>query len=87
VLGADLNAGDYDRRTPLHLAASNGQLETISYLVKQCVEMNPRDRWSATPLDDAADQDVEYMLIKNGAVNGEKSSSYQASTQIVVTDE
>jgi len=30
----DLDAGDYDGRTPLHLAASEGHLEILKILVK-----------------------------------------------------
>ena len=50
----DLDAGDYDRRTPLHLAASEGHLDILKILVKQGVkDVNPTDRWGNTPFDDA----------------------------------
>jgi len=52
--GVDLNAGDYDRRTALHLAASNGCLESVSWLLNQeGVNINPVDRLKGTPLEDA----------------------------------
>lgn len=33
IKGLDINKGDYDNRTPLHLAVSAGHLEVIKYLV------------------------------------------------------
>ena len=46
--------GDYDKRTPLHLAASNGCLDAARFLVDDCqAELNAADRWGNGPLDDA----------------------------------
>ena len=33
--GVDLSAADYNRRTALHLAASNGHNDTVQYLLAQ----------------------------------------------------
>jgi len=55
--GADINCADYDSRTPLHLAAAEGQAEVVEFFVEQSLagaaELNPKDRWGRTPLDDA----------------------------------
>ena len=51
--GASLGNADYDRRTPLHLAAAEGHLNVVQYLLAQGVELNPQDRWGNTPLADA----------------------------------
>jgi glutaminase len=57
--GTDLNCADYDLRTPLHLAAAEGQLGVVKFFTDQHradpagIELNPRDRWGGTPLDDA----------------------------------
>jgi anti-sigma regulatory factor (Ser/Thr protein kinase) len=51
--GIPVSAADYDGRTALHLAASNGQAEAVAYLLAHDHPIYVRDRWSATPLDDA----------------------------------
>ncbi len=51
--GMDLNCSDYDGRTGLHLAASNGHLVLVKYLIAHQCEVNPIDRTRGTPLDDA----------------------------------
>ena len=40
-------------RTALHLAAAEGSLEAVEYLVSHGHPLNVRDRWGATPLDEA----------------------------------
>lgn len=51
--GTPLNVGDYDHRTPLHLAAAEGHLDVVRYFIAHKVQLNPCDRWGNTPLDDA----------------------------------
>lgn len=51
--GHDLDAADYDGRTPLHLACAEGQLDAVRYLLDQKVGTTPEDRWGNTPLADA----------------------------------
>ena len=51
--GHDLDTSDYDGRTPLHLAAAEGRLAAVDYLLQQGVKTEPRDRWDHTPADDA----------------------------------
>ena len=53
VRGLALGAADYDGRTALHLAASEGRIEAIRYLLLRGVDLQPRDRWGGTPIDDA----------------------------------
>jgi len=72
VIGVNLNLGDYDNRTPAHLAASAGHIDIIKYLVKKNVNLNVEDRWGAHPLDDAKTDEIAEFLITNGAVKGKK---------------
>ena len=53
VRGFDQDAGDYDRRTALHLAAAEGRDQVVQYLIENGATINPKDRWNGTPLDDA----------------------------------
>ncbi|KAK6103293.1 Glutaminase family protein [Brugia pahangi] len=52
--GIDLNMSDYDGRTPLHLAASEGQSLMVDFFL-DIAHVNPlvRDRWNRTAYDDA----------------------------------
>jgi serine/threonine protein kinase/ankyrin repeat protein len=67
------NFRDYDRRTALHVAASEGQLATCQYLVQQGAQINRSDRWGGSPLDDAHRHrhvDVIQFLRQEGATTG-----------------
>jgi len=72
--GVDMSAGDYDKRTPLHLAASEGLIDVVKYLIEECnVDPSPVDRWGGTPLDDAVrggNGVVEQFLRTKGATTG-----------------
>eukprot|EP00884_Botryococcus_braunii_P007544 jgi/Botrbrau1/16791/Bobra.150_2s0020.1 len=44
---------DYDKRTPLHLAASEGCFSVTEWLLQNDAPVNALDRWGRTPLEDA----------------------------------
>ena len=50
--GIDLNSYDYDKRTALHLACSEGHLHIVKYLIKKNVDKTCSDRWNNKPIDD-----------------------------------
>ena len=72
--GGNVNAADYDQRTALHLAAVEGQLLTVDYLVNTChADVNMTDRWKSTAFQDALNsghKDVAVMIQAAGGVLG-----------------
>ena len=69
-----VNFRDYDRRTALHVAASEGHLAAVKFLVEECgARINRSDRWGGSPLDDAhrhRHMDVVQYLRQRGATTG-----------------
>ena len=68
--GVDINSYDYDKRTPLHIAASEGQLVVASLMMSSGASVNARDRWGNSPLTDAIRVgclEVAKKLIAEGA--------------------
>lgn len=53
--GFDITRADYDGRTALHIAATNGQYPVVKYLIKKTTleYLNLKDRWGCTALIDA----------------------------------
>ncbi|XP_047324415.1 integrin-linked protein kinase 1-like [Impatiens glandulifera] len=48
-----VNATDYDKRTPLHVASLHGWIEVAKCLIEFGADVNAQDRWKNTPLADA----------------------------------
>ncbi|KAI9080052.1 hypothetical protein K1719_037985 [Acacia pycnantha] len=51
--GINPNARNYDQRTPLHIAASEGLCKMAELLLEAGASVLSKDRWGNTPLDDA----------------------------------
>mmetsp|Transcript_596 Transcript_596/g.1914 ORF Transcript_596/g.1914 Transcript_596/m.1914 type:complete len:473 (-) Transcript_596:716-2134(-) len=69
----DEETADYDKRTPLHLAAACGSFAMTTYLIEAGVPINATDRFGRTPLEDAVrghrgdSYDIIKLLIDKGA--------------------
>jgi ankyrin repeat protein/Ca2+-binding EF-hand superfamily protein len=64
------NDTDYDGRTAVHLASSEGHIGCLKYLISQFADLNRIDRWGGTPLTDAIRHkqvEVQQLLRMNGA--------------------
>jgi len=85
--GVDLFVKDYDARSCLHLACSEGHHRVVEYLVEKAEHLSkmekvsrlsPLDRWNRTPLDDAWSSDHPAcikILEKANARRGTRQSS------------
>jgi ribosomal protein S27AE len=68
--GADVNARNYRRSTPLAAAAASGHTEVVKFLVKAGADVDARDQEGRTPLIEAAASGhaaAAEVLIKAGA--------------------
>jgi glutaminase len=72
--GVNPDIADYDGRTPLHLAACEGQFEVVSHLLSKKVDLVPIDRWGNTPLDDARKfKHKEIMNLLENSIKPQKN--------------
>lgn len=75
--GYNFNDGDYDKRTPLHVACAFGKVEVVKYLLTQNVDVNAVDRWGSTPLSDGINNtEIKSLLLSRGAKAGKAVDSY-----------
>jgi hypothetical protein len=77
----EVNFRDYDRRTSLHVAASEGHLAMVKHLISIGAKVNRSDRWGGSPLDDALrhrHKEVAALIRKEGGRTGDadKTTSF-----------
>lgn len=60
--GANPNFQDYDNRSALHLAAVQGHIDVVEILLQAGADAQVRDRWGATPRDEALKQDQTAVV-------------------------
>ena len=93
--GTNIFEGDYDLRTAMHLAATEGQVNALEFLIqhaKKCDNtsaINAKDRWGGTPLSDAvANNNLQCVeVLKNaGATEGSSEHYKSVSKEALNTD-
>ena len=84
--GVDVNLADYDGRTALHLAASEGQLEIVKYLIRYCRLFVTHIREAKTPmlLSRTDGEDPLFLMPKGGTLT--KSASYSSPLEPLDND-
>ncbi|CAJ0932298.1 unnamed protein product, partial [Mesorhabditis belari] len=86
--GADLSVSDYDQRTPLHLAACEGHLEMVRFLVSIAkVDATVKDRWGLTATDDARNfGQITCVEFLEAATQGQSISRKSSSEDFSLFD-
>jgi len=87
----DVNQGDYDRRTALHLAAGEGRMTIVKLLLEAGAYPNVEDRWGNRPLNDAKNSEkhsasIVKLLVQYGATSGADDDPVAAKKQGLQTD-
>lgn len=85
--GLSVNVSDYDGRTALHLAAAEGRLKVAEYLVNKEANILFKDRWNATPLDEARRAGSKEMIDLLEKHLAESSKQDSESNQSDVQDD
>jgi glutaminase len=98
--GIDLYEADYDSRTALHLASSEGHADAVAFLIEHApadtkiAVLSAKDRWGGTPLADAVQNGNEacIKLLRDAGATGEDGASHggasgDADSEINVSDD
>lgn len=73
--GININAGDYDRRRAVHIAASEGNLAAVRVLAECGADLTVRDRWDNTIEDEAKRANAVRLLEYLDGLKASKSTS------------
>lgn len=80
LLGWNVNGQDYDGRTALNIAASEGHLDIVKYLVSKGADLSIKDARGNDPLSDAIRENrtstIEYIssIISDSLIRSSCSS-------------
>lgn len=90
--GADPNVADYDLRTALHIACSDGHAAVVALLLEHGAVPTARDRWGSTSLDDARRHghysivaQLEESLSATGLLKGFAAESARSCSSSIVS--
>ncbi|PIN03932.1 Tyrosine kinase [Handroanthus impetiginosus] len=76
-----VHARDYDKRTPLHVAALHGWIDVAKCLLEYKADVNAQDRWKNTPLADAEGAKrsgmIELLKSHGGLSYGQNGSHFE----------
>nr|GMD15243.1 serine/threonine-protein kinase STY8 [Ipomoea batatas] len=76
-----VQAIDYDKRTPLHVAALHGWIDVAKCLIEYGADVNAQDRWKNTPLADAEGARkhnmIELLKSYGGLSYGQNGSHFE----------
>eukprot|EP01012_Entosiphon_sulcatum_P006379 TRINITY_DN129_c0_g1_i3.p1 TRINITY_DN129_c0_g1~~TRINITY_DN129_c0_g1_i3.p1 ORF type:complete len:722 (-),score=98.16 TRINITY_DN129_c0_g1_i3:101-2266(-) len=79
--GFNINSGDYDARSPLHVASNLGYLDVVKFIVENGADVNIRDTFDGTPLDDAMRRDhkdvVSYLIASGARIGSNKGKEVE----------
>eukprot|EP01114_Cavostelium_apophysatum_P019573 TRINITY_DN6345_c0_g1_i2.p1 TRINITY_DN6345_c0_g1~~TRINITY_DN6345_c0_g1_i2.p1 ORF type:complete len:781 (+),score=118.55 TRINITY_DN6345_c0_g1_i2:53-2344(+) len=79
-----VNDGDYDRRTALHVATSEGHFDLVKNLIDaHGADINAKDRWGGTPLDDAVRHGHEQISVYLKQQGGQHGDSADFGAQLI----
>ena len=62
--GANLNQVDYNGRSALHMACSEGSYKVVEVLIQHGANVNMKDRWGKTPLQVAVSFKHQILIGK-----------------------
>ncbi|WKY08826.1 hypothetical protein Q1695_001756 [Nippostrongylus brasiliensis] len=60
--GSDFSETDYDKRTPLHVAVTHNQIETVRYLMDHGGDPYAEDEFGTTPFSEAKRKNFERII-------------------------
>jgi ammonium transporter Rh len=72
--GVNADSRSFDNRTALHVACAGGQFEAAKFLVEHKADINAKDRYSSTPLDEAMKSEtrseplIEYLIAQGAQI-------------------
>ena len=85
-VGAFVNARDHRKRTPLHVAAEEGEEKLITFLLEKKADSNIADLDGNTPLDLAAKEKHESaFLLLEQAYSSKKDDAVKKSLKKAMT--